>query len=284
MRVFGIDFTSAPRRGKPIACASAVLEADSLHVHCLAELESLEIFGNFLDSAGPWVAGLDFPFGQPRQLVEDLGWPTSWEHYVEQTERMGMQGFETMLQDYRDQRPVGQKHHHRRVDLEAGARSPMMMYRVPVGRMFQRGAPLLKHAHVSVIPCRPSEDDRVVVEAYPALIARRLIGRKSYKSDRKSDRAAELLENRRDLVERLSAQALLEEFGLKIVLDRAIRESLIEEMDADALDSVLCALQAAWAWTRRTEGWGVPQESDPLEGWIVDPGLVSAADVAAVRH
>jgi len=48
--------------------------------------------------------------------------------------------------------------------------------------------------------------------------------------------------------------------------------------------SQAAALQAAWAWTRRTEGWGVPQESDPLEGWIVDLGLVSAADVAAVCH
>ena len=25
-----------------------------------------------------WIGGFDFPFGLPRELVRDLGWPTDW--------------------------------------------------------------------------------------------------------------------------------------------------------------------------------------------------------------
>jgi hypothetical protein len=37
----------------------------------------------------------------------------------------------------------------------------------------------------------------------------------------------------------------------------------------------LCAVQAAWAYREREEGYGVPQECDPNEGWIVDPALLA---------
>jgi hypothetical protein len=41
----------------------------------------------------------------------------------------------------------------------------------------------------------------------------------------------------------------------------------------DRLDALLCAIQAAWAWTMRGEGYGAPEHLDPLEGWIADPSL-----------
>ena len=69
MRIFGLDFSAAPYESQPIACTSCVLESEVLYVHCLALLENLDSFENFLSSAGPWVAGIDFPFGQPRKLV-----------------------------------------------------------------------------------------------------------------------------------------------------------------------------------------------------------------------
>ena len=283
MRIFGVDFTSAPGGRKPITCASTVLESSTLHVNCLASLTSLETFNNFLHSGGPWVAGMDFPFGQPRRLVENLGWPHSWEAYVEHSASLGMSGFESLLATYREQRPKGDKQHLRVVDREAGARSPMMLYGVPVGRMFFRGAPFLKRSGVSVLPCRPREDERVVLEAYPALVARRLIGHRSYKGDRKADTSA-ALDARRELVDQLMSQVLEREYGVRIVIDAAIRDELIEESSADGLDSVLCALQAAWAWGHRDHGWGIPAEVDPLEGWIVDPALTGTTDVSTTRH
>jgi hypothetical protein len=47
---------------------------------------------------------------------------------------------------------------------------------------------------------------------------------------------------------------------------------LIEEPQGDALDAVLCAVQAAWGHEARLQGsrlFGLPPKMDPLEGWIV---------------
>jgi len=30
-----------------------------------------------------------------------------------------------------------------------------------------------------------------------------------------------------------------------------------------------CLMQAAWASARRAQGWGLPSQIDPVEGWIV---------------
>jgi len=77
---------------------------------------------------------------------------------------------------------MGDKLHLRSVDKRANSRSPMMLYGVPVGRMFFRGAPRLVKSGARIIPCRPSPDTRIVVEAYPALVAEAMLGaRKGYK-------------------------------------------------------------------------------------------------------
>ena len=59
-------------------------------------------------------------------------------------------------------------------------------------------------------------------------------------------------------------------------IGRRWRDRFVDEPGADALDSLLCAVQAAWAYTRRDEGWGVPPECDRNEGWILDPALLDA--------
>ena len=41
----------------------------------------------------------------------------------------------------------------------------------------------------------------------------------------------------------------------------------MDDGSADRLDAVLCLMQAAWAAKRR--GWGLPDDVDPLVGWIV---------------
>ena len=41
----------------------------------------------------------------------------------------------------------------------------------------------------------------------------------------------------------------------------------------DALDALLCALQAAWAYTQREQGYEILSTCDALEGCIVDPQL-----------
>jgi hypothetical protein len=46
---------------------------------------------------------------------------------------------------------------------------------------------------------------------------------------------------------------------------------LADDPQADTLDALLCAVQAAWAWTHRERGFGMPEDCDRLEGWIADP-------------
>ncbi|MCP5150126.1 MAG: DUF429 domain-containing protein [Ectothiorhodospiraceae bacterium] len=276
MQIFGVDFTSAPRRAKPITCAACRLEGATLHVDALVAFDSFEVFENFLGQTGPWLAGLDFPFGQPRDLVAALDWPQRWASYVEAVSALAMGDFEALLRDYREARPPGRKHALRAVDRIAASRSPMTLYRTPVGRMFFHGAPRLLRAGVSVLPCHPGDPDRVALEAYPALVARKLIGRRSYKSDTRAQQTPERAFARRDLVEEMLGPRLASLYGLGLDISPVMAEELIEEPGADQLDAVLCAVQAAWACQRRRTRFGIPEHVNRDEGWIVDP-LTAAA-------
>ncbi|MES9967114.1 MAG: hypothetical protein ABW074_07580, partial [Sedimenticola sp.] len=55
--------------------------------------------------------------------------------------------------------------------------------------------------------------------------------------------------------------------------------SLVDDPKGDGLDALLCAVQAAWAWSRRDRGYGIPDDVDRLEGWITDPALAVSAAV-----
>ena len=89
MRVLGIDFTSAPSRKKPITTATCAFQDGIFQIGAFAYLPDFKDFERILDSEGPWVAGLDFPFGQSRTLITNLGWPTTWEGYVGKVADMG---------------------------------------------------------------------------------------------------------------------------------------------------------------------------------------------------
>ena len=144
---------------------------------------------------------------------------------------------------------------------------------MPTGRLFQRGAPRLLRSPVSVLPCRPNRDERVVLEAYPALVARRLIDRRPYKGTSTDESSDLRLDARRDLLNGLMSQQLEDAFGVTLSVDPSIRDELIEEPSGSYLDAILCSLQATWAWNNREHGWGIPSSADTLEGWIVDPAL-----------
>lgn len=274
MNVYGLDFTSAPSRRKPLVALRGTLADGVLRVEDDETLTDFAAFERWLETPGPWVCGMDFPFGQPRGLVEALGWPEDWPGYVGKVSRLGKEGFERAIRADMATRPSGSKWRYRLADRRSGSSSAMMLFRVPVGKMFFQGAPRLLASGVSVEPCRPDGDERVAVEAYPALVARRLLGRASYKRDGVPD-TAERRTAREKLVTGLETPALREAYGFDVAFDESWRERFVEEPGADALDSLLCAIQAAWSYTRRDEGWGIPSECDPDEGWILDPALLA---------
>lgn len=274
MNIFGLDFTSAPSPRKPITCAVCELSESILHVKGTQTYTSFVQFEQSLQQGGPWIAAFDFPFGQPRKLLGNLNWPQTWEGYVQHVAEMGKIAFEETLTSYQSSRPSGDKQYTRATDRLAGARSPMMLYRVPVGKMFFQGAPRLLSAGISVLPCRPNTTTTIALEGYPTLVAQRFIGKTSYKSDERKKQTPEQRAARQRIVDAIRAPALQEIYNVHVALSNTIADRLVQEPMGDELDAVLCAIQAAWAYTQRDAGYGIPPDCDAVEGWIVDPGML----------
>jgi len=271
MNIYGIDFTSTPNRKKPIICAVGELTDNKLHIKHLLKSASLNEFEVFLKRRGPWLAGFDFPFGQPRKLIDNLDWSQNWKDYVANIATMSQQAFETVLTEYRQNRPKGDKQHLRVTDKKAKACSPMMLHGVPVGKMFFKGAPRLLRSGINILPCRPNDDDRIAVETYPALVARKWLDKQSYKNDTSAKQTDQHLLARQTLIAGLLSKECQEIYGFTIAIENNLTDPLIQDPTADSLDAVLCVIQAAWAYTQK---YGIPPACDPLEGWIVDPQIV----------
>jgi Protein of unknown function (DUF429) len=271
MLIFGLDFTSAPSRRKPITVARCELDGARLRVQSCLSLFDFAAFEAFLHLDGPWIAACDFPFGQPLKLIHNLGWPQNWEGYLQLVSTMGKAQFVDTITRYCATRPSGDKLHMRATDLLAGAISPMMLYRIPVGKMFFEGAPRLLASNVNILPCRPTSSARTVLEGYPALVARRWLGRRSYKSDDRQKQTPAQLLARQDLLATLRSDRLMSAYGIQLDLSVELSEELVSDPMGDRLDAVLCAIQAAWAYHQRVNKYAIPAGHE-LEGWIVDPG------------
>lgn len=183
MKVIGIDFTSSPTRKKPLTCVHCTLDGRILLVGNLEEWSNFRPFEEALEKPGPWIAGIDFPFGQSRTFVENIGWPGSWAGYIEHSRSLGREGFRKALNAYRERRPFGDKEHRRVTDIGAGSISPQKIYGAPVGLMFFEGAPRLIKSGVTIPILQTGDPSRLVVEAYPGLLVRQFIGRTAYKND-----------------------------------------------------------------------------------------------------
>ena len=273
MQVIGIDFTSRPSRRKPITALRCTFEDSVLSADNLDEWPNFSCFENALVRPGPWIAGIDFPFGQSRRFIETISWPEAWADYVRHAESLGRGGFREALNVYRANRPDGDKEHRRAVDEVAGSISPQKLFGVPVGLMFFEGAPRLIRAGVTIPELQQGDPNRIVVEAYPGVVARNLIGRRSYKNDAKHKQTGDQHEARRAIFKALKAQSQ-QYFGFAIEASN----SLCDDPCADRLDALLCAAQAAWAWQRRDRRFGATANIDPLEGWIADPSVVEALE------
>jgi len=256
----------------------------ALHVESLVVFECLDTFENFLGSPGPWMAGMDFPFGQPKTLRSDLGWPDDWVEIARLVGDLSPAEFERILTEYRQAREPGDKHHRRDTDILAHSQSPMTLFGVPVAKMFHRGVPILERCRVNIIPCRPLNKDRYVVEAYPALVARRYIGKTKYKSDERRHQTSDREDARRILLDILQGPRLEKDFGLTLDLPDGLTEEFVADASADRLDALLCAIQTAWSWRLRDHNYGIPDGIDPVEGWIMDPGLLDDSNLTAKRE
>jgi hypothetical protein len=266
MKIYGIDFTSSPKR-KPIACVECSLVGRKLHFRSRYEWNSFEGFERALTQPGPWIAGIDFPFGQSRIFAENIGWPNEWQNYVRHVKGLGRDGFRCALNAYRAPRKSGDKEHRRATDKLAKSISPQKLYGTPVALMFFEGAPRLLEAGVTIPGLQQGDPNRIVVEAYPGVLARSLIGRRSYKQDTKKKQTDEQHQARKDLLRKILEEGIRQDYGLSVDAPN----SLTDDPTGDQLDALLCCIQAAWAWTQRDRNFGAPSQIDPIEGWIADP-------------
>jgi hypothetical protein len=275
----GCDFSSAPTPKKNIVLAVGTLQQGRVQLSRLERLASLSAFSTWLKQAQGWVGAFDFPFGLPRELVQTLGWPTDWTacmaHYASMSRDQIRQAFAAFCND----RPVGGKFAHRATDVPAGSSPSMKWVNPPVAFMLHAGVPLLLeagamlpglHAASGNGPENADQPLKVALEGYPGMLAREVLGHRSYKADDKARQTPDRLIARKDLITALEQGNT--RLGLRLKVSHAQRDALVDDARGDALDAVLCLMQAAWAQTRREAGdalYGLPPDLDPLEGWIV---------------
>jgi hypothetical protein len=265
MRIYGIDFTCAPRKAKPITVAAGSLRKGGLRISGIENLFSFSEFEAFLARPGPWVGGFDFPFSLPAELVRDLGWPEKWEDLVAYCAAMDRKAFREKLDAYRISRQPGNKYAHRATDRPAGSSSPMKLVNPPVALMFHEGAKRLLKAGTHLPSLQDGDASRVALEAYPGLLVRRQLSlRASYKSDTRAGQTRERRAVRRRIVNELKKGSPLD---VRLEMTPKIEHQIVADGSGDLLDAVICAVQAAWAAGR--PGYGLPPDVPPGEGWIV---------------
>jgi hypothetical protein len=266
LKVYGVDFTSAPSRRKGITVAAGTAASTRLAIEAIETLEDFPSFERFLARSGPWVAGFDFPFGLAREAVVDLGWPTDWTSLLAHCGRLGRREFKRLLDGYRITRPAGSRYAKRRGDAASGAHPSVKLVNPPVGFMFFEGARRLSEARLSIPGLQGGADTRIALEAYPGLLVRRLAIRESYKSDTPSRHTPARRAVRARILACIEAG---EPLGIGLSLDAPVRSLALSDGAGDALDAILCAIQACWGWQRRSQNYGLPADLDQLEGWIV---------------
>jgi hypothetical protein len=274
-RLLGCDFSSRPTRKKPIVLALGSIQDKRVQLSKLERIESLEGFTDWLRQPGDWLGAFDFPFGLPRELVQQLGWPLQWEACLRHYARLSREQIRDTFAAFCDARPVGAKFAHRATDGPAGSSPSMKWVNPPVAYMLHAGVPLLLQAGIHLPGLHPGDladvDDRgqprrVALEGYPGLLAREVLGNRSYKSDDRARQTPQRLIARKDLVTALEhGQTRL---GLRLKLTHAQRDAIIDDASGDSMDAVLCLLQAAWAQGQGAPRYGLPEAMDPLEGWI----------------
>jgi hypothetical protein len=270
--LLGCDFSCAPSARKPVVLALGHATEGGVALLRLERFASLEAWFRWLGDQPAWIGAFDFPFGLPRELVAHLGWPMQWRPLIAHYAGLDRALIRRTFADFCAARPAGGKFAHRATDAPAGSSPSMKWVNPPVALMLHAGVPRLLEAGAALpgLHAHASAATRIALEGYPGLLARELIGRRSYKSDDAALQTATRREARAELLAGLEGGAT--RLGLRLALGDAEREMLLADARGDCLDAALCLVQATWGAARRASagpGYGLPASMDPLEGWIV---------------
>jgi Protein of unknown function (DUF429) len=268
MLLAGVDFSCSPSRRKPVTVATGRLFEGGavLRLEGLVELHTLDAFAAWLETPGPWLGAFDFPFGLPRAFVDANALGSSAAEVIASVHRHAptRMAWRAFIDAWGNTQPSGARLLHRRTDgaSPVTSTSPMQTRYVPVGLMYYEGVARLVASGVTMPGLHAGDAGRVALEGYPRRLAHALIERRSYKNgDDGARRAA-----RGEIVAVLESGVA----GPRLVVvdgAPALRASLVADASGDRLDAVLCLVQAAVA--SRVEGYGLPDDIDAVEGWIV---------------
>lgn len=258
--------------------ALGALHRGSVQLKQLLQFDTLPSFQDFLHQPAPdhmhCVGGFDLPFGLPRAWVEAMQWPITWPECMDRYCAHSRDELRQLFKQFCDARPAGAKFAHRMTDGPAGASPSMKWVNPPVAWMMHAGVPLLRNAAWTLPGLQSGRANCVALEAYPGLLAREILGHRSYKSDDKLKQTPDRFVARKDILHALDlAQTRL---ALRLKLTASQHDTLLADASGDSLDAVLCMVQAAWAVSQhdkaeaagQTGHYGLPN-FDPLEGWIV---------------
>lgn len=268
LRVYGIDFSSAPNKQKPITVAVATLAGTELALHTVVPLPSLTGFEDFLAHQGPWLGGFDLPFSMPRALIEHYGWPNdSWAHFIAWYAAQPREQLRACFKAFCDARAPGSKYVYRKTDKPAQSSPAMRWTNPPVAWMAHAGAARILAAGVHVPGLAQGTDApevmRIALEAYPGFTARQVL-RQSYKSDQRSKQTPERAQARKTVL--LALERGDAGLSVSLAVSRKLRKTMLDDGSGDWMDAAICALQAAHA--ARLDRYGFPADLDSLEGWI----------------
>jgi hypothetical protein len=278
--LLGCDFSSSPHAKKHIVLALGALHNKQVQLLKIERLTSLAAFDAWLKSRPAWVGAFDLPFGLPRELVLHFGWPQDWQTCITHYVSLSRAQIRAQFAAFCNARPAGGKFAHRATDRVANSSPSMKWVNPPVAFMLHAGVPILlaAGAHFPGLQSRPVQRGldvdpspaRVALEAYPGMLARQVLGARSYKADDRVRQTPERLIARKDLINAIEQGSA--PLGLRLKLTHAQRDTLADDPSGDALDATLCLMQAAWAQLKHLDGaarYGLPADMDPLEGWII---------------
>lgn len=266
-RVFGVDFSGARDAGRRIWIASGTARGRELNIDsclCAEDLPdgarerdvALKALREYLARVGEGVVGLDFPFS----LSQDLMCGQNWERFIAHFKARypTPEVFRTACY-----RMAEGREKKRRTDNEA--RTPFCPYN---RRLFQQTyygirevlAPLVEEDRARVLPMQPPMPGKLLLlEICPASTLKRHNIYPSYKGRSVERRQA-----------RVKIMEWLEERGVHFT-PVSLRERAIQNMEGDALDSVIAAWTAHCVVASVVAGWQAEEEVYRIEGRVYVP-------------
>jgi len=269
--IYGVDFSGAKDAGKKIWIAKGVVEHEMLMIVDCFRASDLQNSGKGLDKCLPAlldlieqekdsVFGLDFPFGLPKNLVEQ----TNWEDFIRSfpSRYTSPEELKNKCISKAVQITSGQnKELKRKTDIET--KTPFSPYNLRIFKQTYYGItkilnPLCRKRLATVLPMQnPSDDKPWVLEICPASTLQALGLYYPYKGNKEHHRIA-----------RFNVLVELEKDDKLKILGARLCRKIIEDPGGDALDSVIAAKAAFCAIKKKTPSPEDIKGEYGLEGYV----------------